>query len=84
MIRRHGDIAGVLRERQLSDADRAYLESAMSVVPPVADLPIALPPGRREVYPADEAALRSLAAEYRVADACERLVAAAGRGLAAR
>src|ERR671922_2811366 len=25
MVRRHGDIAGVLRERQLSDADRAYL-----------------------------------------------------------
>ena len=26
MIRRHGDIAGVLRERELSDSDRAYLE----------------------------------------------------------
>jgi hypothetical protein len=82
MIRRHGDVAGVLRERQLSEADRTYLESAMSVVPPVADLPIALPPGRRDAYPIDEAAVRSLAAEYRVADACERLVAAV-RGLAA-
>jgi 5'-3' exonuclease len=84
MIRRHGDIAGVLRERRLSDADRAYLESAMSVVPPVADLPIPLPPGRRDVYPADEAAVRSLGAEYGVADACERLIAAAVRGLASR
>jgi 5'-3' exonuclease len=84
MIRRHGDVAGVLRERRLSETDRTYLESAMRVVPPVADLPIALPPGRRDVYPADEAAVRSLAGEYGVTDACERLVAAAVRGLAAR
>jgi 5'-3' exonuclease len=83
MIRRHGDIAGVLRERQLSDADRAYLESAASVVPPVADLPISLPPGRREDYPADEGALRPLAGEYGVADACERLIEAAVRTLGA-
>ena len=27
----------------------------MSVVAPVTDLPIALPPGRRDAYPADEA-----------------------------
>ncbi len=27
MIRRHGDIAGVLRDRELRDADREYLES---------------------------------------------------------
>jgi 5'-3' exonuclease len=74
MIRRHGDIAGVLRERALSDADRAYLENAARVVPPVADLPIALPPGRRDSYPDDEDALRALAAEYRVGDACARLL----------
>jgi 5'-3' exonuclease len=74
MIRRHGDVAGVLRERQLSEADRAYLTSAMSVVPPVADLPIALPAGRRDSYPADEAALRSLAAAHGVGPACARLL----------
>jgi 5'-3' exonuclease len=74
MIRRHGDIAGVLRERQLSDGDRAYLESAMRVVPPVADLPIDLPPGRRDSYPDDEAALRALAARFGVGDACARLL----------
>jgi 5'-3' exonuclease len=74
MIRRHGDIAGVLRERQVSDADRAYLESAMRVVAPVADLPIELPPGRRDSYPDDEAALRALAARFGVGDACARLL----------
>jgi 5'-3' exonuclease len=76
MIRRHGSVAGILRDRQLSEADRAYLESAMSVVPPVADLPIELPPGRRDAYPADEAALRSLAARYGVGDSCARLLTA--------
>jgi 5'-3' exonuclease len=87
MIRRHGDIAGVLRERRLSEADRNYLESAMTVVPPVADLPIALPPGRRDSYPADETELRSLAARYGVGDACARLltaVATLARGHATR
>ncbi|MBV8940956.1 MAG: flap endonuclease, partial [Solirubrobacterales bacterium] len=54
MVRRHGDVAGVLRERPLRDTERAYLEKAMKVVPPVADLPIALPAGRRESYPANE------------------------------
>src|SRR5579864_2285025 len=53
MIRRHGDIAGVLRDRPLRDADREYLESAMRVVRPVDDLPIELPAGRRDSYPAD-------------------------------
>jgi 5'-3' exonuclease len=79
MIRRYGSIAGMLRERQLNDGDRAYLESAMSVVAPVADLPIELPPGRRDVYPADEAALRSLAAKHGVGDPCARLLTAVAR-----
>lgn len=76
MIRRHGDIAGILRERQLSDADRSYLESAMSVVAPVADLPISLPAGRRDAYPVDAARLDSLALDYGVTAACGRLVTA--------
>jgi 5'-3' exonuclease len=79
MIRRHGGIAGILRDRQLSDGDRAYLESAMSVVAPVTDLPIALPPGRRDVYPADETSLRALAAKYGVGDPCARLLTAVAR-----
>ena len=79
MIRRHGSIAGVLRERQLSEADRAYLESAMRVVAPVEDLPIDLPPGRRDSFPDDEAALRALAARFGVGDACARLLDAVTR-----
>jgi 5'-3' exonuclease len=76
IIRRHGDIAAVLRERPLREADREYLESAARVVPPVASLPIPLPEGRRDAYPADAAAMDSLAGRYGVRDACARLVAA--------
>jgi 5'-3' exonuclease len=74
MIRRYGDIAGVLRERPLRDADRDYLARAMRVVAPVADLPIALPPGRRDAYPANEAALRALGPQHGVQESCDRLV----------
>jgi hypothetical protein len=51
----------------------------MRVVPPVDDLAIELPAGRRESYPADGDALDSLAARYGVRDACARLVAAVRR-----
>ena len=78
MIRRHGDIAGILRERELRDADREYLESAMRVVPPVADLPIELPAGRRDAYPVDPAALQELAGRF----AARRVVCSLARGAA--
>ena len=76
MIRRYGDIAGVLREKPLSEADREYLVSAMRVVLPVADLPVALPPGRRDTYPANQAAMQSLATQHGVGESCSRLLAA--------
>ncbi len=76
MIRRHGDIAGILRDRALRDGDREYLENAMRVVPPVADLPIALPEGRRDAYPESEEVMQPLAARYGVSEACDRLVSA--------
>jgi 5'-3' exonuclease len=76
IIRRYGDLAGVLRERPLRDGDREYLLNAIRVVPPVTDLPIALPPGRREAYPTEPAALQSLAVEYGVAESCDRLLTA--------
>jgi 5'-3' exonuclease len=76
MVRRHGDIAGVLRERTLRDVDRDYLEKAMRVVPPVADLPISLPAGRRETYPANKAATQSLITQHRLQEPYDRLHAA--------
>jgi len=76
MIRRHGDIAGVLRERELRPVDREYLERAVRIVPPVADLPIELPAGRREAYPADPSALDALVERYGLREPVDGLLAA--------
>jgi 5'-3' exonuclease len=83
IIRRYGDIAGVLRERPLRDADREYLERALRVVTPVSDLPIALPAGRRDAYPVDDTALALRATRPDVQASCARLVGSMG-SLAAR
>jgi 5'-3' exonuclease len=74
MIRRHGDIAGVLRDRALRHEDREYLVAAITVVRPVDDLPVALPPGRRDAYPANDAALWALAAHHQAEDSVHRLL----------
>jgi 5'-3' exonuclease len=79
MIRRHGDIAGVLRDRPLRPPDREYLQAAITVVRPVDDLPIALPPGQRDAYPADEPALWALAAHHHAEDSVDRLLSALTR-----
>jgi hypothetical protein len=65
---------GVLRDRPLRPADREYLQAAITVVRPVDDLPIALPRGQRDAYPADESALRSLAAHHRADESVDRLL----------
>jgi 5'-3' exonuclease len=74
MIRRHGSVEGLLRDRPLRDADRDYLARAIRVVTPVADLPIALPAGRRRRYPDNEAMLRSLLARHGAVEEGGRLV----------
>jgi 5'-3' exonuclease len=79
MIRRHGDIAGVLRDRSLRPADREYLQAAIRVVQPVDDLPVALPPGRRDAYPTNESALWALAAHHDAEDSVQRLLGALTR-----
>ncbi len=79
MIRRHGDIAGVLRDRTLRPQDREYLHAAITVVRPVDDLPVTLPRGRRDAYPANEPALRALAAHHHAQDSVDRLLRALTR-----
>jgi 5'-3' exonuclease len=79
LIRRHGDLDGVLRERRLSDAELNYVQRARRVVTPVADLPIALPAGRRAEYPVDEPALDVVAERCDVVEPSRRLVAAVSR-----
>jgi 5'-3' exonuclease len=76
LVHRYGGIAGLLQEGRLKDVDREYLERAARVVPPVADIPIPLPQGRREAYPVDAERVVDLAARYRLDSSFERLLRA--------
>src|SRR5207253_3570600 len=60
LIRRHGDVAALLRDGHLADRDRDYLERAARVARPASHLELGLPEGRRPAYPADAAALDAL------------------------
>jgi 5'-3' exonuclease len=76
LVRRYGGVAGLLAGGRLRDADREYLARAARVVPPVADIPVPLPPGRRDAYPADPERLVELGSRYRLDSAFERLLRA--------
>jgi 5'-3' exonuclease len=76
LVRRHGGVAGVLADARLTDSQREYLAAAMRVVPPVPDLPIELPPGRRDAYPVDGERLTALTERLGLGSATERLLAA--------
>jgi 5'-3' exonuclease len=76
MIRRHECVENVLRDRALRDTDRDYLERALRVVRPVADLPLVLPGGRRAGYPVDEMELGRLLAQHDAEESGDRLLAA--------
>jgi len=76
LIRRYGDITGLLEQPALRPADREYLQAALAVVRPVDDLAIALPAGRRDAYPADGSSLEALAARHQAGDSLDRLLGA--------
>jgi len=76
LIRRYGGVAEMLRDAALGEPDRDYLERAMRVVQPVLDLPVSLPPGRRDRYPGHPAAVMALVARHGIRGACDRLVTA--------
>lgn len=82
MIRQHGGVPAILEARRLSEHDQDYLTRALRVVPPVPDLAIELPEGRRDHYPADPAALNTLMAEHGLQAASSRLVDALNEQLA--
>jgi 5'-3' exonuclease len=76
LVRRHGGVAGVLADARLTDGQRQYLAAALGVVPPVPDLPVELPPGRRDAYPVDGERLTTLTERLGLGSATERLLAA--------
>jgi 5'-3' exonuclease len=77
MVKRYGSIekmldAGIFRKPEQAD----YLRKALKVVPPVADLPIDVPSGRRDHYPDDAAKAEELGKKHGVASNIDRLVTA--------
>jgi 5'-3' exonuclease len=83
MVREYGGIEALIAAGRLSDANREYLTRAMRVVPPVADLAIDLPVGRRARYPADPEGLNRLMATHGLQAASSRLVEALNEHLRA-
>src|SRR5438874_2265938 len=53
LVTRYGSVAAMLEAGVFRNANADYLKNALRVVPPVADLPIEVPPGRRDRYPED-------------------------------
>lgn len=76
LVTRYGSVAAMLEARVFSSANAEYLEKALRVVPPVRDLPIEVPRGRRDRYPEDAAKVEQLGKKYGITNNVERLVAA--------
>jgi 5'-3' exonuclease len=77
MVTRYGSIekmleAGIFRKEEQA----AYLRNALKVVPPVANLPIEVPRGRRDHYPEDAARVEQLGKKYGIVNNLDRLVTA--------
>jgi 5'-3' exonuclease len=75
MVKRYGSVekmleAGVFRK----DEQAEYLRKALKVVPPVANLPIEVPRGRRDHYPEDPAKVEQLGKKHGIANNLDRLV----------
>jgi 5'-3' exonuclease len=76
LVRRYGSVAAMLEAGIFRDSDAAYLEKAARVVPPVADLPIEVPKGRRERWPEHPDRVEKLGMQYGIASSFERLTKA--------
>jgi 5'-3' exonuclease len=76
LVTRYKSVAAMLKAGIFRASDAAYLEKAMRVVPPVADLPIAVPPGRRGRYPEDPKRVEELGQKHGIGNNLERLIKA--------
>lgn len=76
LVCRYDGVEGLIASGTLREAQREYLERARRVVPPVADLPVPLPAGRRDRYPADPEQVLRLAERYGLSSPFERLLRA--------
>lgn len=76
LVTRYGSVAAMIEAGIFRDSDAAYLERAMRVVPPVADLPVDVPRGRRDRYPEHPDKVEHLGKRYGISSSMERLIKA--------
>jgi len=76
LVRKYGSVAAMLEAGVFRASDAEYLEKVQRLVPPVSDLKIEVPRGRRDKYPDDPASAEELGRRYGVASSIERLVKA--------
>ena len=76
LVRKYGSVRAMIDAGIFREADAEYLEKAMRVVAPVADLKIKVPRGRRDSYPEDPARTEELGRRYGVTSSIERLTKA--------
>jgi 5'-3' exonuclease len=76
LVRRYGSVGKMLEAGIFRSADAEYLEKASRLVPPVTDLKIEVPVGRRAKWPADPARVEQLGRRYGITNSFQRLVSA--------
>ena len=76
LVRRYGSVKAMLEAGIFRSADAEYLDRARRIVPPVADLDIKVPLGRRDRYPDGPAKVEALGKRYGIASSLERLLKA--------
>jgi 5'-3' exonuclease len=76
LVRRYGSVKAMLEAGIFRSADADYLEKALRIVPPVTDLEIEVPRGRRDRWPDEPARVEELGRRYGIASSFERLLKA--------
>jgi 5'-3' exonuclease len=76
LVKKYGSVEKMLEAGVFRGANAEYLEKALRVVPPVKDLPVEVPRGRRARYPDEPEIVEELAKRYGIGSSLERLVKA--------
>ena len=74
LVRRYGSVQAMLDAGVFRATDADYLEKAARVVPPVSNLKIEVPAGRRDKYPVDPKQVEALGTRYGVGGSLKRLI----------
>lgn len=76
LVRRYGSVRAMIEAGIFRSADADYLEKASRIVPPVTNLQIEVPRGRRDRWPDDPARVEELGQRYGIASSFQRLLKA--------